>query len=95
MGRMRFDVTCVKQCLIANGKVFTVRSYCLPNANVYVDGVGICRRIRSFEVKQKSDLEQFVKLSGFSSVEEWWKKVCEFYGNKRKWLYLVKRLEKR
>jgi hypothetical protein len=92
MNKMRFDVKCVKECLKVKGKVFSVRSYCLENCEVFVEGVGICRRIRGFEVKRKEELERFVKLSGFESVDEWWNKICEFCGGKRKWVYVVKRV---
>ncbi len=91
MRKMRFDVECVKECLKKKGKVFTVRSYCLDNDNVFVDGVGWCRRIRGFEVTKKEDIRKFVKLSGFNSVDEWWDKILEFTSNKRKWIYLVKK----
>jgi hypothetical protein len=70
-----------------------VRSYCLDNCGVLIEDIGVCRRIRGFEVKRKEELERFVKLSGFESVDEWWKKICEFCGGKRKWVYVVKRLE--
>jgi hypothetical protein len=93
MNKMRFDVRCVKECLRVKGKVFSVRSYCLENTEVFVEGVGICRRIRGFEVKGKEELERFVKLSGFESVDDWWNKVDEFCGGKRKWVYVVKRME--
>ena len=94
MGKMAFDVECVKRCLTEHGKVFTVRSYCLDNANVQVEGVGTCRRIRGFEVRNKSDIadKKFVNLSGFDSVDTWWGKICGFVGNRRKWIYLVKKL---
>jgi hypothetical protein len=92
MNKMRFDVKCVKECLKVKGKVFSVRSYCLENTEVLVEDVGICRRIRGFEVKRKEELERFVKLSGFNDVEEWWRKIDEFCGGKRKWMYVVKRV---
>ena len=55
--------------------------------------VGSGKRIRGFEVKRKEELERFVKLSGFDDVEEWWNKINEFCGGKRKWVYVVKRVE--
>lgn len=92
MGNMRFDVKVVKDCLRNKGVVFSVRSYCLENCEVMVDGVGICRRIKGFEVECKDDIKRYVKLSGFTSVDEWWDKIEGFTKGRRKWMYMVKRL---
>jgi len=92
MRKMRFDVKVVKKCLVDYGVVFSVRSYCLDNEFVEVDGVGICKRIRGFEVKSKDDLVKYVKRSGFESVDEWWNVIEGFCKGKRKWMYLVKRV---
>jgi len=89
---MRFDLENVKNCLRYKGKVFTVRSYCLENYNVSVEGIGKCRRIRGFEVKNKDQIKKFVKLSGFDTLNAWWKAIEGFCGDKRKWIYLVKKL---
>ncbi|MBC8522197.1 MAG: hypothetical protein H8D26_09490 [Methanomicrobia archaeon] len=89
---MRFDLENVKKCLTEKGKVFTVRSYCLENYTVSIEGIGKCRRIRGFEVKNKDQIKKFVKLSGFNNVNDWWKAIDAFCGDKRKWIYLVKKL---
>jgi hypothetical protein len=90
MARMRFDLDNVKDCLVEHGKVFTVRSYWLVNQDVHVEGVGMCRRIRGFEVHSKEDLKRFVKFSGFESVNDWWEAIGSFIGRKRKFMYIVK-----
>ena len=91
--RMRFDLANVKNCLRDNRRVFSVRSYCLDNCVVEVEGIGLCKRIRGFEVKCKEDLIKYVGLSGFDSIEEWWYKVELFCKGKRKWIYKVKVVE--
>jgi len=90
MGKMSFFVDCVRDCLIDNGVVFSVRSYDLANADVQVEGVGICRRMRGFEVLDKQDLRKYVKLSGFNNIDDWWIAIEKFCAGKRKWMYLVK-----
>ena len=40
------------------------------------------------EVAGKDDLGDYVKLSGFGSVDEWWRVIEGFCGGKRKWLYV-------
>jgi len=94
MKKMRFDIENVKRCLVMKRKVFTVRSYWLKNEDVYVSGVGICRRIRGYEIVKKEDLVKFMKLSGFENVEDWWNVIERMYGNKRKFVYCVKVIEK-
>ncbi len=93
MSKMKFDVNCVKECLVNNGRVFTVRSwesYC-QESYVDVDGVGKCRKIRISKVSQKEDIAPYVRLSGFDSVDEWWNKVRAF-GAQEGFLFLVVRV---
>lgn len=92
MRKMEFAVGCVRECLCREGRVFTVRSYCLEGRFyriVQVDGVGLCWRELVGEVTCKEDLLKFVELSGFSTVDEWWNKIVSFCGGKQKWLYKV------
>ena len=85
---MKFDVKCVKDFLLENGFVFTVRKYkykenfCIFNKVLY-------KRIFIKQVHNPCDLEDFLKFSGFSLLREWSSKVFEFIGNKDKYLYLV------
>ena len=92
VGKMGFDVKCVKDCLVKRGKVFTVRSYLLEGINyrfVMVDGVGLCWRELVGEIKGKEDLVKYLDLSGFENVDLWWEKIVGFCGGKKKWLYFV------
>lgn len=93
MGKMRFDVKCVKACLVEKGKVFTVRAWgdYAKESIVEVEGVGKCKKIRIGVVKCKDDIARYVNLSGFGSVDEWWNKVLSF-GAQEGFLFLVVRL---
>lgn len=91
MNRMRFDVPCVKECLVKNKIVYTVRSwqgYGLTS-KVEVDRVGSCTKKRVLKVSRKEDLAKYLSLSGFSSLDEWWAKIRSF-GACEGWLFEVK-----
>ncbi len=92
MKEMKFEVGCVRRCLVENGVVYSVRGYEMKDGLVLVDGVGVCRRKRLGEIRGPAELESFVSLSGFESVAAWWKKIERFIwrGERRKWLYEVK-----
>ena len=97
VGSMRFDVVCVKDFLVKNGFVYTVRGYKMRNMLVNVDGVGICKRARGISrngnddrIKSKEELRDWVKGSGFSSVDSWWNAIYKFCKDRDKWVYLVK-----
>jgi len=94
MKKMRFDVRCVKDCLNNKGVVFTVRKWRAYSENevVWVDGVGRCLKQRMRKIEGKDDLKNIVKLSGFESVEDWWKAI-ERFGATNGWLYMVKVLK--
>lgn len=85
---MKFDVDCVRNCLIKNSAVFTVRSYLYEGEWSKFDGKWI-KRFLIKEIKSKEDLRDFVKLSGFNTINDWWSKIKVFCGNKRKYLYRV------
>jgi len=92
MGMMRFDIRCVRNCLVREGVVFTVRSYLVEGVHgrlVWVDGVGKCWRELVGEVTCKEDLVRFLGLSGFTCVDDWWNKIVGFCGVNQKWLYKV------
>ncbi|KKM16164.1 hypothetical protein LCGC14_1688590 [marine sediment metagenome] len=85
---MNFNVDCVRNCLESNGVVFTVRSYFYNSENSEFND----RKIKRFfikEINKKEDLIDFVKLSGFGNVEEWWNKIEMFCKFKKKYLYLA------
>jgi hypothetical protein len=91
MNKMRFDVKCVKECLVKNKIVYTVRSWEGYNAlsKVEVDGVGPCTKKRIMRVTGKEDLAKYLSLSGFGSLEDWWAKICCF-GACSGWLFEVR-----
>lgn len=90
MANMKFEVKCVKDCLITYGRVFTVRSWAgyAQESLVEVDGIGKCRKVRIGKISSMKDIARYIKLSGFASVEEWWNKVCSF-GAQEGFLFLV------
>ncbi len=80
MCKMRFDIKCVKECLEKNKIVYTVRSWegYSVITKVEVDGVGSCTKKRIMRVTRKGDLAQYLSLSGFDTLEDWWGKICCF-----------------
>ena len=92
MKKMEFKVRCVRECLLREGYVYTVRGYKMSSEWVWVDDVGKCYRKYVMEVKCKQDLERFVhKYSGFTDIDSWWKVIEGFCAGKQKWLYGVYR----
>jgi len=89
MKKMEFKVRCVRECLLREGRVFTVRGYNMCSEYVEVDGVGACFRKNVVEVRTKEDLLKFLRWSGFTTVDEWWKAIEFFCAGRRKWLYHV------
>jgi len=89
MKKMEFRVRQVRECLLREGRVYTVRGYDMYSEYVWVDAVGRCFRRQVMEVKCKEDLVKFVRWSGFSCVDEWWRAVEGFCGVRKKWLYYV------
>ena len=87
--KMEFKVRCVRECLLREGRVYTVRGYDMLSEYIEVDDVGVCFRKHVIEVRSKEDLVRFVKWSGFANVDEWWKAIESFCFGKRKWLYYV------
>ena len=88
---MQFNVKCVRECLVNNGVVYTVRGYNMSDCFVYADDIGECYREKLFEVEGKWDLKLFVDKSGFESVDDWWNKIMDFTHGKRIWMYRVEK----
>lgn len=88
--KMRFDVACVRACLVKNKKVYTVRTWEGRGevSRVEVDGIGVCIKKRIRRVISKEDLAEYLDLSGFSSIEDWWAKIRSF-GACEGWLFEV------
>jgi hypothetical protein len=89
MKKMEFKVRCVRECLLREGRAFTVRGYNMRSEYVEVDRVGRCFRKNVVEVMSKEDLLKFLTWSGFTTVDEWWKATEFFCAGRRKWLYYV------
>ncbi len=91
MNRMRFDLKCVKDCLVKNKIVYTVRSWegYSVISNVEVDGIGLCTKKRIMRVTGKEDLARYLSLSGFVSLDDWWAKIRSF-GASSGWLFEVR-----
>lgn len=81
----------LRQFLRSHGEIYTVRKYTVVEKDVEVPGVGVCRRIPVMDIADKSQLEPYVGLSGFLTVQTWWSKILEFvpYLDDRKFLYHV------
>jgi len=93
MSKMRFDVKVVKEFLLKNGFVLTVRGYDYGvKSKALVDGVGEVDRLRLRVVSSKEDIKGFEKYSGFNNVEEWWEKISSF-GACNGFLYRVSKRE--
>lgn len=92
MNKMKFDVKCVKDCLVNKGRVFTVRSWSgsAQESVVEVDNVSTCNKYRIGKISCKNDIAGYVKLSGFDNVDEWWNAISKFGANNG-YLFLVVR----
>ena len=81
----------LKEFLLTNGIIYTVRKYKMSDAIVNVEGIGECHRIPVGTVDRKEDLIPYVEESGFETIEDWWKKIKYFIPNSwnTKYLYEV------
>lgn len=84
---MQFNVKKVFDFLGKHRHVLTVRGYDYHTefANVADLNVTI-RRVKVCEIKQESDLNGFVTLSGFKTASEWWTQI-KIFCKGRMWLY--------
>jgi hypothetical protein len=92
MRRMKFVVRKVKECLVREGKVFSVRKWggVGKGSVVFVEDVGVCEKRCVKRIERKEELEEFVGLSGLRSVNEWWKWCVKFGCGEGGWLWEVK-----
>ena len=88
---MKFDVKCVKECLVRNKIVYTVRSWegYTALSKVEVEGIGPCTKKRIMQVTGKEDLVKYLSLSGLGSLADWWAKIRSF-GACGGWLFEVR-----
>jgi len=80
----------LKEFLLKNGVIYTVRKYRMIEAIVEVAGVGRCRRVPVRIVQELKDLVPYVAESGFSTVEAWWSKIRFFIPDCTDVMYLYK-----
>lgn len=80
----------LKEFLLRNGYIYTVRKYRMVEAVVEISEVGRCNRIPVLENISKEDLLPYVEFSGFPTLEDWWAKVRYFTPDKSLPLYLYK-----
>ncbi len=80
----------LKEFLLKNGCIYTIRKYKMVEAVVDIEGVGKCSRVPVLENVSKKDLPTYVESSGFESLEEWWAKVRYFTPDRSMPLYLYK-----
>jgi len=81
----------LKASLQAAGEIYTVRKYKMGEADVDVREVGLCHRQPIGTVDKESDLQFYVRLSGFATAREWWDKILYFIpkDSDTKYLYHV------
>lgn len=87
----------LKEFLLKNKKIYTVRKYLMQEADVYISGLGYYHR-KPIGIVSSLSLSRYVKESGFDTVEDWIKMIMHFIGNDINWyLYevtLVRNTEK-
>lgn len=91
---MKFDVKVVRNFLLQNSVVYTVRGYrtAAKFGVVEVDGMDYMRT-RMQQINAVEDLEDVYLQSGFTSAKDWWKKI-EGFGAVGGYLYKVELLDK-
>ena len=90
---MRFDVKCVLDHLLREGKVYTLRTYKARRDIAFrlgVDGEFYTRRYVQGPV-QMAQIAPYAPLSGFASVGAWWQAAQGFARSCSLYLYLVER----
>ncbi len=85
---MKFDVECVRNCLVSNEVVFSVRGYYYKSNECDFEG-RLYKRSLIGVVECKEDLSDYVKLSGFDNISDWWNKIVDFCGVNKKYLYVI------
>lgn len=68
----------LKAFLRSNRVIYTVRKYKMVDAIVEIEGIGKCRRMPIGIIKRKEDLTDYVKESGFPTIDAWWTKIKHF-----------------
>ncbi len=80
----------LRDFLNRNGAIYTVRHYRYRVTEVYVEGVGRCKRTLIRYISDKGQLSNYVAQSGFDSVDEWWTVIRRFIPmGTEMWLFKV------
>jgi hypothetical protein len=95
MKKMKFTMSNVRNFLIENESVYTVRSWNDPDevSIVSVEGVGNCKKKRIKQISKKEDLMPYLNESGFETLDSWWDKLERFKSTKG-YLYNVSKVIK-
>lgn len=80
----------LKEFLLRNRLIYTVRKYKMVEAVVDISGVGKCNRIPQGVVTKREELLPCIEQSGFASVKDWWAKVRYFTPDESVPLYLYR-----
>lgn len=67
----------LKEFLLKNNLIYTVRKYDMDSRLVSIDGVGVCKRIALGPIDINEELILYYKDSGFDSIESWRAKIKE------------------
>lgn len=62
----------LKDYLITNGVIYTVRKFNMPSKDVWIDKTGWYKRTHIKQIFSKKELEPYADTSGFDSLDEWW-----------------------
>lgn len=76
---MKFDVECVRNYLLRNGEVFTVRKWKSKSKFRVIDFEGrgyMVERIKA--VSGRRSILKYVRSSGFDNVDAWWSAIKKF-----------------
>lgn len=90
---MRFQIKRVLDHLLDQGKVYTLRTYKVRREITFrlgVDGQLYTRRYVQGPV-QMADIASYGPLSGFGSVDAWWRAAQAFAKGRPLFLYLIER----
>ena len=68
----------LRDFLNQNGAIYTVRRFRCHLTRADVEGVGRCKRTLIRYISSKDQLVNYVKQSGFDSVDEWWAVIRRF-----------------
>lgn len=92
MNTMRFNVKVVRDFLITNGYVYTVRKYHYSVYYAWCPDINrAVTRLFCAEIHTEKDLEPYLNGSGFKTINDWWYRILEFIPeNRTKYLYQVK-----